>query len=178
MEMRDMRLSKNLENCRCYLVGSIEAVTDEEAIGWRDLASKYLSQMGVTVFDPTRKNDLENLNEVGEERARLNYLKQHQKWDEFSSLFKKIAHADLRSIDHSDFIIAKIQNGVPMVGSIHEIVEARRQKKKVFVFTEDKIEKTNCWLLWLVKPENVFENLEDIIEHLGKQTPSSLNCLI
>ncbi len=165
---------KHLIGCRTYLVGSIEAISDAEAIGWRTRATEYLLDMGVKVFDPTRKDNMSGLDEIGKERRIMNYLKANHKWDEFCSRFKQIVHVDLRAVDHSDFIVAKIKNNVPHCGSIHEIVEARKQKKKVFLFTEDKIENTNSWLLWLVKPENIFETLEDVMNHLRKQSNQSL----
>ena len=167
-------MHNHLKGLRSYLVGPIESVTDEVATEWRNDATVYLKKMGVEVFDPTRKNMMGELNEVGKERVFIDNLKKNHDWDTFHKRFKQIVHVDLRCVDFSDFIVAYVPNDVQMVGTIHEIVEARRQKKKVFIFTHGPVEKTNSWMLWLVKPENIFRNLEDIMEHLEAQTPQSL----
>ncbi len=162
------------EGIRAYSIGAIESVSDEEAVVWRNIVNDKLSKWGMMVFDPTKKNEFSGLNEIGEERKQLNNLKNEGKWDEFNKIFKKIMHIDLRSVDHSDFVIAYMPKDIPVFGSVHEIVEARRQKKKVFVFTDCKKHEVNSWLLTLVGHENVFETLDEIFNHLETLEPMQL----
>lgn len=50
----------------------------------------------------------------------------------------------------------------PTYGTTHEIVEARRQKKPVFIVWEGGKQECSGWLMWLVGEGNVFGSFEEM----------------
>jgi hypothetical protein len=56
---------------------------------------------------------------------------------------------------------------IPTVGTYHEIVEARRQKKPVFVVYEGGKQNCSGWLMWLVGHNNVFGTFEEMAVKLS-----------
>lgn len=174
MNVEELRL-------RSYLIGPIEDVSDKDATDWRKEAAKKLQDINVHVFDPTKKDMMSKLSEVGTEREYMNMLKVNGKWWEFYKRMSQIVHADLKCVDRSDFVIAYIPLDTKMCGSIHEIVVARQQKKKVFAFydyghnyTECQKKNLNSWMLWLVGPDYIFKTLDDIIDYLKQQENSEI----
>lgn len=51
---------------------------------------------------------------------------------------------------------------IPTYGTIHEIVEARRQRKPVFLVWEDGKDTCSAWLMWLVGHRNVFSSFDEV----------------
>lgn len=142
-----------LEGSAVYLSGPMDFVASREAEkagGWRHFVRQFLEPMGVTVYDPWDKPEVRGLHEYGTEdvttadRIRSTWTFQpgrdgdrararcaHEFW---SSL-----HLDLRMVDKSDFVIAFCPTSVYSVGTVHEIVTARVQRKPV-LFVSPRIE--------------------------------------
>ena len=64
---------------------------------------------------------------------------------------------------------------MPTVGTFHEIVVARQQKKTVFVVWESGKKHCSAWLMWLVKHQNVFGSFEELYQHLRDLRDGKLN---
>jgi hypothetical protein len=53
-----------------------------------------------------------------------------------------------------------------MCGSYEEIVTANRQKKPVLIWCEQGKNKAPNWLFFMLPHENIFNSMEEIINHL------------
>ncbi|MEN8230665.1 MAG: nucleoside 2-deoxyribosyltransferase [Bacteroidota bacterium] len=140
-----------IENSRVYLSGPMDFVAsreEEKEYGWRSKIKSYLESNGVTVFDPWEKPEIRGIHEYGkEDTATINI---RNEWsfgnDKMSSearsncveQFSKTVHIDLRMVDISDFVIAYCPTNIYSVGTVHEIVVARQQRKPV-LFVSPKV---------------------------------------
>ncbi len=133
-----------LKNSRVYLSGPMDFVAsreDEKEFGWRSRIKSYLESKGVVVFDPWEKPEVVGIHEYGKEDSAT--LEIRKEWsfgnDDQSSearancadQFNRTVHIDLRMVDISDFIIAYCPTNIYSVGTVHEIVVARQQRKPV-----------------------------------------------
>jgi hypothetical protein len=133
-----------LKNSRVYLSGPMDFVAsrqNEKDFGWRSRIKSYLESKGVIVFDPWEKPEVVGIHEYGKEDTTT--LEIRKEWsfgnDDQSSearancadQFSKTVHIDLRMVDISDFIIAYCPTNIYSVGTVHEIVVARQQRKPV-----------------------------------------------
>ena len=73
-----------LNGLRCYLAGPIDYAEDD-GVGWRNRATKWLAQKGVQVMDPCNKPVVASISseykEIEEEKIRLMTLKEEEKWE-------------------------------------------------------------------------------------------------
>jgi len=158
-----------------YLCGPIDAA-DDGGKGWREEYVQKLIEIGFNkeqIFNPCKKPISHQLFNFDNEQELMHEAKSKEDWDELCNIVDQIAHIDLRLVDYSGLVIAnfpldKNGNRVPTYGSMHEIVEARRQKKPVFVIWPGGKKTCSGWLMWLVGHKNVFETIEECIECLKK----------
>ena len=138
-------MAKNLlAGARCYLSGPMDFVhsrAHEKKYGWRNRVAQFLRSRGVTVFDPWHKPVVKGMDVYGEEDVKSINLR--DRWTfrpgasgararaDCSGAFWETMHIDLRMVDISDFVIAYCPTNVYSVGTPHEIVIARQQKKPV-----------------------------------------------
>lgn len=135
---------KLLSDARVYLSGPMDFVASravEKATGWRHRVGDFLRHLGVTVFDPWEKPDARGLHEYGREGEGTTDIR--SKWsyapgragakarEEVASTFWPALHIDLRMVDTSDFLVCYCPTNIYSVGTPHEIVLARTQRKPV-----------------------------------------------
>lgn len=135
-----------LRGARAYLSGPMDFVAnreDEKLAGWRVRIGEYLRSLGVTVFDPWNKPLVRGLHEYG--REDLKTIERRDRWTfdaseegavrrhELADYFWETLHVDLRMVDLCDFVIAYCPTNVYSVGTVHEIVLARQQRKPVLL---------------------------------------------
>ena len=149
-----------------YLAGPMFAC-DDDGVGWRDqITSKLVEEYGLTVEDPTKKT-ADGLGEVGDDKALFKKLIKKQEWRIVREKFWPIVRKDLRCVDKADFLIIVYDPNVHMFGTIHEWVEAHRQKKPILMkYSENDLEAFNVWATTLVKPEWMFTTWEDMFDYL------------
>jgi hypothetical protein len=134
----------HLKGTRVYLSGPMDFVASraaEKKYGWRTRVSQFLKSYGVTVFDPWNKPQIRGLHEYGKEDVKS--IEVRDKWTfdpgkkgiqdrgECASTFWETMHIDLRMVDVSDFVIAYCPTNIYSVGTVHEIVVARQERKPV-----------------------------------------------
>ena len=134
----------HLKGTRVYLSGPMDFVASraaEKKYGWRSRVSQFLRSYGVTVFDPWNKPQIRGLHEYGREDVKS--IEVRDKWTfdpggkgiqdrgECATSFWETMHIDLRMVDISDFVIAYCPTNIYSVGTVHEIVMARQQRKPV-----------------------------------------------
>ncbi len=161
---RRLKPPNMLRDARVYLSGPMDFVASragEKKFGWRNRVGDFLRALGVTVFDPWRKPDVRGLHEYGREDDKTAAQSHKWKWNigkkgaearaECSDNFWPSLHIDLRMVDTSDFVVAYCPTNIYSVGTPHEIILARTQRKPVL----------------LVSPHVVFPTLNELKAHLS-----------
>jgi len=133
-----------LADARVYLSGPMDFVASravEKATGWRTRVGQVLERMGVTVFDPWEKPEVRGMHEYGREGEGTTDLRREWTYEPGEAGAKKRAgiaeefwpalHVDLRMVDTSDFVICYCPTNIYSVGTPHEIILARQQRKPV-----------------------------------------------
>ena len=133
-----------LKGTRVYLSGPMDFVAsraNEAKYGWRSRVDEFLARMGVTVFNPWSKPQVRGLHNYGREGIETNEIKNNWTFRrgpkgararaKVSGKFWETQHIDLRMVDTSDFIVAYCPTNIYSVGTPHEIILAREQRKPV-----------------------------------------------
>jgi hypothetical protein len=133
-----------LRDARVYLSGPMDFVASREAekkFGWRNRVSEFLQELGVTVFDPWFKPEIQGVKEYGREDETTARVRAQWGFEVSESGAKARAscadhfwpalHMDLRMVDTSDFIVAYVPTNVYSVGTPHEIILCRSERKPV-----------------------------------------------
>jgi hypothetical protein len=142
--MTEGLVSNLLRDARVYLSGPMDFVAsraDEKEHGWRNRVSEFLKRLGVTVFDPWFKPEVRGLKEYGREDETTTATRQQWTFEpgekgaarraSCAEQFWPAMHIDLRMVDTSDFVIAYCPTNIYSVGTPHEIVLCRQQRKPV-----------------------------------------------
>lgn len=159
------RNKSKLAGTRTYLAGPMDRVADGGA-GWRDKITPSLQALGVIVIDPRfkpidmGKEDAEKRRIRHEEKAKGNWAAMEAD--------KDIRTVDLRCVDVSDFLIARIDMSAKPFGTIEEITLANRQKKPIICFCEGGKSEAPDWLFWVIGHKFIFNSMEEVLDYLGK----------
>ena len=162
-------LLNNYASFHVYLAGPIDFVEDAGK-GFRGELTKKLMKLGVKknmILDPTDKPvTYSGYKDFDTEKEHYYSLRKHRQWDELEKLAQMTMHVDLRLVDKSDLIIAVINPDVPMFGTIHEVVQARQQKKPVLLIDPRGREGTSIWALGLVGYKHIFNTIDEAVDYL------------
>jgi hypothetical protein len=133
-----------LRDARVYLSGPMDFVADRETerkFGWRNRVGEFLRTLGVTVFDPWVKPEIRGVQGYGREDEKDSVARAGWTFDDTkkgaaaraacADAFWPALHTDLRMVDTSDFVVAHCPTNVYSVGTPHEIILARQQRKPV-----------------------------------------------
>jgi hypothetical protein len=158
-----------LRNSRVYLSGPMDFVASREVekkFGWRNRLSEFLQTFGVTVFDPWFKPEIQGVKEYGREDETTAKVRTQWSFDpsekgasaraSCADHFWPALHMDLRMVDTSDFIVAYVPTNVYSVGTPHEIILCRSERKPVL----------------FVSPPVKFPALDRLRGHLSKKGDS------
>lgn len=159
-----------LKGKRVYLCGSIHSANDEGTT-WRDLITPKLTQMGIEVLDPCKKNVKGgiNLSEVGSNKLRFREIILTENWGLLKKEFWPIIRNDLRAIDFSDFAIINYDTEAKMVGTIHELVVATFEKKVVLLkYDKEQLKDFNPWMATFIKEHHFFAEWDGMFDYLKK----------
>jgi len=114
---------------------------DEKRHGWRNRVGDFLQALGVTVFDPWKKPEIRGLHQYGVEEEKTTDARKLWTFRPGRAGAKARAvcaesfwpslHTDLRMVDTSDFVIAYCPTNIYSVGTPHEIILCRQQRKPV-----------------------------------------------
>lgn len=171
-------LLKNYSSFHVYLAGPIDFL-DDAGKGFRNELKKKLAKIGVNgnmILDPTDKPvTYDGYIDFDTEKDHYYSLRKHRQWDELEKLCQMTMHVDLRLVDKSDLIIAVIDSTVPMFGTIHEIVQARQQKKPVVLIDSRGREGTSIWAIGLVGYKRIFKSIDEAVDYLKDIFNGTLN---
>jgi hypothetical protein len=133
---------------------------EEKKTGWRNRIGQFLRALGVIVFDPWFKPEIRGWLEYGREDAADSPARRGWTFADTregagrraacASAFWPALHVDLRMVDTSDFVVACCPTNVYSVGTPHEVILARQQRKPVL----------------FVSPPVAFPALDDLRRHL------------
>ena len=160
---------KTYPGFQIYLAGPIDFVKDR-GVGFRESITKKLMKIGLDrtmILDPCQKPvSSDKYRDFDSEADYYDMLRKHCMWDELEAQTKMTIHVDLRMVDLSDVIIAVFNPDVFMFGTIHEIVQARQQKKPVLVVDPRGKDGTSIWALGLVGHNHIFTTEDEAIDYL------------
>jgi hypothetical protein len=155
-----------LRDARVYLSGPMDFVADRETekkFGWRNRIGQVLRALGVVVFDPWFKPEIRGVQGYGREDEKDSVARAGWTFEDTkegaarraacADAFWPALHIDLRMVDTSDFVIAHCPTNVYSVGTPHEIILARQQRKPVL----------------FVSPPVEFPAVEELRRHLELQ---------
>jgi len=158
-----------LEGTRIYLVGAIESCEDAGE-GWREIVSKELEKMGVTVFNPLKKPFQDNIeNDMDEGLSFQDQMKRHREngeWDELSQKMRKIRIYDLKLVDISDAIFVYIDENFKTCGSWEEVFVANSMKKPIFFVYKQGKKSIPTWIYGTLPHQYMHESLDDALKML------------
>ena len=166
------------------LSGPIE-FCDNGGENWRRQITPILQSMGVVVLDPTKMS-----NDIDEE-SRQKLFKKYRSEKNYEALYKlsdNMRKFDLRLVDVSDFIIALVDQNIPMCGTWEELATAVDQRKPillVWIGSKDQdgnfksgIEAMSSWGFAQFKcfqnngkyviDQSVFSNFDDLTDKLSQ----------
>jgi nucleoside 2-deoxyribosyltransferase len=159
-----------LRGKKVYLSGPIHFANDC-GVAWRDLITPRLRELGLEVLDPCKKvvNGAIDLSEVGKNKDKFQEMIMQEDWSRVKKEFWPIVRADLRAVDHCDFVICDYDPLIPMVGTIHELVVATFEKKVILLkYDKDQLKNFNPWIAALIKEHHFFDEWDKMMEHLKK----------
>lgn len=133
-----------LRDSRVYLSGPMDFVGDREIemkFGWRNRVGEFFRELDVTVFDPWFKPEVYGLHEYGREGQSTTTDRDKWTFDpspvgsatrgDLAATYWPTMHIDLRMVDTADFLVAYAPTNIYSVGTPHEIILARQQRKPV-----------------------------------------------
>lgn len=153
-----------LKNQRAYLAGAMDRVPDRGAT-WRDNITPFLTNMGITVFNPITKPTNLGLEDTDTHNIKTK-LKSQKRYDELSQMMKTIRAVDLRLVDMSDFLIVNLDINTHPCGTLEEIFWANRQKKPIIIHMEQGKNQTPDWLFGTIPHQMFFSTWDEIKQYL------------
>jgi hypothetical protein len=155
-----------IQDARVYLSGPMDFVASragEKKFGWRNRVGEFLRELGVIVFDPWFKPEMYGLHEYGKEDESTTSARETWTFEPgkegasrrsaCAEQFWPALHMDLRMVDTSDFIVSYCPTNIYSVGTPHEIILARQQRKPVL----------------FVSPPVDFPTLDELRRHLEEK---------
>lgn len=105
----------------------------------------------------------------------LEAQEQFNKWimsgnyDKFAEKFEKIVQKDIRMVHRSDFVIVHLFPDIPTTGTIHEMAEAWRLKKPIYLIWKDAKSKVPKWALYLTTSSGgrLFDNGKQLTDYIA-----------
>jgi hypothetical protein len=165
----------NLDGAVCYMIGAIDHAKDD-GVGWRVELKNKAKAAGLNIcwIDPCDK-PTGGITEIGQEKNHIKRLRAEGKYDELTDAMKQIRRQDLRFVDLSDFVVFKLDPSVPTYGSLDEIYTAEDQHKPMYMVVEGGKNNLPFWLWAVVDHNEVFSNLDELVEHLVSVNRSDLS---
>ncbi len=90
-------------------------------------------------------------------------------YDKFAEKFEKIVQKDIRMVHRSDFVVVHLFPDIPTTGTIHELAEAWRIKKPLYLIWKDAKSKVPKWALYLVTSSGgkLFDNGKQLTDYIA-----------
>jgi len=151
------------------VAGAIEFAKKDGGVAWRDAMTPALDEAGIYIQDPCKTEPLVTNMTVVEAQEKFNGWICSGNYKIFKDNFKRIVAKDLRMVHKSDFIIVHLFPDIKTTGTIHEMAEAWRLHKPIYlVWSESKI-KLSKWALFLVEDSGgrLFDNKKQLTDYIA-----------
>ena len=130
---------------KVYLSGSIDNLTFEEALDWREKASYILSKYGIVTFNPLRGMDPDKPRSLEPSEA---------------------VTRDKRDIRSSDVLLVNLTHHVCYKGTMMEILYAWEHEIPVVIFYGDAKENLGYWVEY--HATKVVKTMDQAIEYIAE----------
>lgn len=90
------------------------------------------------------------------------------RYDKVKELMKPIISWDLGAVDESRIIIARVDEKIPMCGTVWELAIANLQQKMILLFSTSGKHTINDWFFHVIPLEHIFENMHEMFNYLSK----------
>ncbi len=152
-----------------YLIGAIEKDTKDGGQTWRNDITPALDKAGIYTQDPCLTEPLVTGMNVIEAQDKFNKWIISGNYGKFAENFKKVVEKDIRMVHRSDFVIVHLFENIPTTGSIHEMAEAWRLKKKIYLIWREAKNKISKWALFLTTDSGgrVFDNPKQLTDFIA-----------
>lgn len=154
-----------------YLGGPIEQDTDDGGQKWRDTITPALDETGIFVADPCKTEPLATGMDVVTAQEQFKRWIQGGRYDLFADKFKLIVEKDMRMVHRSDFIIVHLFPNIGTTGTIHEMAEAWRLHKPIYLIYYGPISDVSKWALFLTTDSGgrVFPNKKQLTDFIAER---------
>lgn len=107
--------------------------------------------------------------DVIEAQEKFNGWIQSGNYAKFAEKFEKVVDKDIRMVHKSDFIIVHLFPDIPTTGTIHEMAEAWRLKKPIYIIWSESMVKLSKWALYLCTSSRgrVFSNKKQLTDFIS-----------
>lgn len=153
-----------LNKTRVYLAGPIEYEDGQE---WRQQITPYLTQMGITVFNPFNRPFIGSSGENAETLEELKRLRKNGEYELVSKKMKEIRIHDLRLCDLSDFLIVCVSPKVSSWGTVEELSLSNRQKKPIFLWVKGGKRLTPLWIMGMIPHSYIYDEMWGVLNTLS-----------
>ena len=152
-----------------YLAGAIENDKETGGAKWRDAITPALDESGVYVQDPVKTEALVTEMTVIEAQEKFNAWIGSGHYDKFAEKFEKVVQKDIRMVHRSDFLIVHLFLDISTVGTIHEMAEAWRLGKPIYLIWTDSKIKLSKWALYLVTDSGgkLFDSKKQLTDYIA-----------
>ncbi len=150
-----------LNHSMVYLSGSMDYCPNG-GVEWRKKITPELQRLGIGVLDPTNSPFLTH-KEDSDFRQQIVNLKEQNCFETVKQKMKEVVGFDLRMVDYSTFIIAKVDPDITMTGTIWELSYAVQQHKPVLIFCNKGVKNIQNWLFGVLNYNYFFNSIEELI---------------
>lgn len=154
-----------------YLGGPIELDTEDGGQKWRDTITPPLDAAGIYVQDPCRSEPLATGMDVVTAQDQFNRWIKGGRYDLFADKFKLVVDKDMRMVNRSDFIIVHLFPNIGTTGTIHEMAEAWRLRKPIYLIYYGPISNISKWALFLTTDSGgrTFANKKQLTDFVAER---------
>ena len=133
-----------------YLAGPMEAATKDGGANWRSRITPKLDDAGIEVLDPCVTEPMATGMEVLESMESLRLKLRNSQFPEFVEAFRPVVDKDLDMVRRATFIVVHLAKDIPTYGTTHELAEAWRLKKPIYLCWKDAMQDLPKWATFLI----------------------------
>lgn len=166
-----------LRGSKCYLAGNLEFEDWNFSISWRTEFEERVAPLGIKVLSPLKSVFKNFPKEAKDFTLQLKAALAAGDYNFVHEQSKLIRSKDLNLCDIATFLVINLNPSKPTFGTIDELITASRAKKPIFLIIKGGYTNIPIWLAGYVKPEFVFNSLNDVIDELFRLDSLPNSCL-
>jgi nucleoside 2-deoxyribosyltransferase len=165
------KLFKEYKLFYTYLAGPIELDKSDGGQSWRNTVTPTIEEAGISVQDPCKTEPLATGMDVVMAQDQFDRWIKSSHYDKFSEKFKLIVDKDIRMVRRSDFIIVHLFPNIGTTGTVHEMAEAWRLNKPIYLVYYGAVSSLSKWALFLTTDSGgkVFPNKKQLTDYVAEK---------